>query len=289
VSDRTAPFCVGILSLSSRDLKEQHRVLSKCRIQLAESKIQSGQHLLHALGSIQEAGISGEDLVLQHFFHLSLDEIKVLSARLKCNLSSEVITLPSVVNVFFEHIAEKQSLIIEDDDILFCIQDDGEEELELDPFRRMQSNDPILLKNQASASAFVSPASKGGQAVQHLPECDISAQSDVTGSFHVEVVPFVREKHSVEPFCGTDDGEDEVVDGGNASMYENPIPVLIIISCFGCCSQSPHHGDWRDVKRKKLFNAAGEPIRASRSMEKCAIRSCHLLFQRRHVFCPDDG
>ena len=101
VSDRTAPFCVGIISLSSRDLKEQHRVLSNCRIQLAESNIQSGQHLLHALGSIQEAGISGEDLVLQHFFHLSLDEIKVLSARLKCNLSSEVITLPSVVNVFF--------------------------------------------------------------------------------------------------------------------------------------------------------------------------------------------
>ncbi len=217
---------MGILSLSSKDLKEQHRVLTNCRIRLAESNIQSGQHLLHELGSIQETGISGEDLVLQHFFHLSRDEIKVLSARLKCNISSEAITLPSVVNVFFEHRAEKQSPIIENDDSLFCIQDDGEEEPEFDPFRRMQSNDPILLKNQVSA--FVSPASKGGQALQHLPKCDVSAQSDVTGSFHVEIVHFVKEKHLVEPFCGTDDGEDGVVDGGNTSMYEEPIQFYLL-------------------------------------------------------------
>jgi len=222
VSDRTAPVCVCILAPSSQDLEEQQRILTNCRHQLVQSNIRSGQELLHQLNS-SEAFLTEEQL-LQSFFRLSLHDGSVLSTRLKCTTSSGMMTLPSIVNVFFEQSSKTPFDGQPDDgsDSATGVQDDDEELEDDGLIRRSQSNDPILLKNQTTVSAFNSRASRGGRAIQSLPVCDIASASDEVGSYHVEVVPFAREEHeggnrSVEPFGGIKDGDDGDNDDDDAS------------------------------------------------------------------------
>ena len=217
VLDRTAPVCVGILARSSTDLEMQQRTLEGCRTQLAKSKIGNGSDLLLQLNASEVMEDFSQEQLLQRFFHLSLDEGKALITRLKCNTSSEILALPSVVNVFFEQSAKTPFV---DYNPMIDGRSDAEssqdEDLEDDlPIRRMKSTDPILMKNQTAVSAFSSPASKGGKAIHGLPDCVVDADNDEVGSFHVEIVPFARTevesvKRSVEPFGGAkDSGDDE--------------------------------------------------------------------------------
>jgi hypothetical protein len=218
VTDRTAPICSSILANSSDDLLNHHRVLSKCRDHLAKLNIGSGEELLHQLNSSESRELLSLDQLLEVFFHLSPDESLVLCTRLKLNTSSEMMTLPSVVNVFFQksrsarfidgYLTDESG---EDDDEIF---EDGV------PLRRMQSSDPILSKNPSSVSAVVMPASKGGKAVQSLPECSVAEDSDVVGSFHVEIVPFTGNQQPKEPeelFGGAQYNDDRGGDSDDSS------------------------------------------------------------------------
>ena len=188
VTDRTAPICSSILADSSEDLLNRHRVLSKCRDHLAKSNIGSGEELLHRLNCSGSRELLSLDQLLEGFFHLSPDESVVLRTWLKLNTSSEMMTLPSKLNLFFQKNISARCI---DGYMIDESGQDGDENLEDEaPLRRMQSSDPILLKNQSIVSAVVMPASKGGIAVQSLPECSVAEDSDIVGSFHVEIVPF---------------------------------------------------------------------------------------------------
>jgi hypothetical protein len=226
VVDGTAPICVGLHSRSSSYLEEQQRILEHCRTQLAKSKIDNAPELLRQLNSCVVMEFSSQEQLLQNFFHLSLDEGNTLSMRLKCNSLSKITPLPLLVNIFFEQSAKTPFVDYDPGtDGSSDVQSWREEEcLEDDPILcRMQSNNPMLLKNQANVSAIISSASTGGKAVQHLPQCEITADTDEVGSFHVEVVPFAREedksvKRSVEPFGGARDSDDEHGDGNTSRL-----------------------------------------------------------------------
>jgi hypothetical protein len=248
VLDRTAPVCVGILARSSTDLEMQQRTLEGCRTQLAESKIGNGSDLLLQLNASEVMEDFSQEQLLQRFFHLSLDEGKALIMRLKCNTSSEIVALPSVVNVFFEQSAKTpfvdyNPMIDGRSDAESSQDEDPEDDL---PIRRMKSTDPILLKNQTAVSAFISPASKGGKAIHGLPECVVDADNDEVGSFHVEIVPFARAevesvKRSVEPFGGAkDSGDDEQgdEDASRSTMRFILRKIQQIISLFVCLQQN---------------------------------------------------
>ncbi len=206
VLDRTAPICVCILGRSSTDLAEQQRILKKCREHLVESHIDSGQKLLLRLNAFDVKEFSSQEQLLQNFFRLSLDEGKALSTRLKCNTSSEIMALPSVVKVFFERSAENDE----------CSDTESSQYLPI----RQKSNDPILKQNQPSVSAYMSTASIGGTAVHGLPKCDFTASNDGVGSFHVEIDTFARgncHSGSWERFGGANDSDNHDHGGDDAS------------------------------------------------------------------------
>ncbi len=67
------------------------------------------------------------------------------------------------------------------------------------------------------------PASKGGIAVQNLPECSVSEDSDIIGSFHVEIVHFASHQQPEEPeelFGGAQYNDDQGGDGDDPSRWE---------------------------------------------------------------------
>jgi hypothetical protein len=215
VLDRTAPICVCILGRSSTDLAEQQCILKKCRDKLVESNIDSGPELLLRLNAFKVMEFSSQEQLLEHFFDLNEGDIgKALSTRLKCNTSSEIMALPSVVKVFFEQSAENT---IDE----CCDTESSQDNPELDlPICRMKSNDPILSKNQPSVSAYISAALKGGTAVRELPNCDFTTSNDEVGSFHVEIDPFARgncHSGSWEHFGGAKDSDDHIHGGDYAS------------------------------------------------------------------------
>jgi hypothetical protein len=213
---------VCILANSSKDLQEQQRVLSHCRAYLSKLSINSSQDLLRELNSDVAADICPHQELLQRFFRLSPDDGTILSLRLKLNNSSGMIVLPSVVHIFFEQNAKTPFVGYNPvcGDRSDETRQDSDDEHEDDwPLHRMQSNDPILLKNQATVSVFISAASQGGEAVQSLPVCETTADTDEVSSFHVEVVPFAQPDDEIaeEPFGGAKDSDDDGKDEDEAA------------------------------------------------------------------------
>jgi hypothetical protein len=163
VKDRTAPVCVCMMADSSQHLQEQQFVLEKCRRILREMNIRLGLQLLHVLKNFTSEEFQAKEplALFDAFFQLTPEESEVLRRRLLCNTVSDMITLQGAINVFFE--SSSETTIADDDDSDGCDDETG-------PFTRMQSNDPILLKNRAAISALVLPQSEGGQATHSLPE-----------------------------------------------------------------------------------------------------------------------
>jgi hypothetical protein len=210
VKDRTAPVCVCIMADSSRHLQEQQCVLQKCRRKLLDLKIPSGPDLKNFISEKEEFQAKEPLALFELFFELSAEESEALSARLLCNTVSDLITLQGAINVFFE--SSSETTIADDDDDSDGWDDDA------GPFTRMQSNDPILLRNRAAISALGLPQSGGGHATHSLPEYTHSADSDEVGSFHPGLATFSRKEVEIDkeppfgiPIQDEDDGNSDDV------------------------------------------------------------------------------